>query len=76
MVKGNLNSPHVLNKKIKVCLRWRDNPPTCYLVYCMKENCEEHFEFMHHCVGNDMNKGNGICTLQESGFEQLCESIL
>lgn len=75
MVKGIFNSPPVFNKKIKVCLRWHENPPTFYVVsckklrdeglhtflgmvgYCMKENGEEHFEFMRHCVGNDMNKG-------------------
>lgn len=50
----------MLNKKIKVCLGWHENPPTGHvrdeglhtflgmIGYCMKDNAEEQFEFVHH----------------------------
>ena len=76
MMKGNLSSLLVLNKKIKVCLVWDDHPLMGHVVpckrlrdkelhtflgmvgYCMKDNMEEHFEFVHHNVSSyDMNEG-------------------
>jgi hypothetical protein len=34
IVKGNVGSVLVLNKKIKVCLGWDPSPPTCHVVSC------------------------------------------
>lgn len=64
VVKGNFTSRRVLNKKFKVCLGWdgMEVPPPVMVVsfkrlrdeglveYCMKDNGEEHFEFVHHNV--------------------------
>lgn len=70
MMKGNFTSLAVLNKKIKVCLGWHENPPTGHVRdeglhtflgmvgYCMKDNGEDHFEFVHHNVSFDaINEG-------------------
>ena len=44
---------------------------------CMKDNREEHFEFVHCSVSiYDMNEGKiGVCQVWEGGFEQSCESF-
>ena len=64
-VKGILTNELVLNKKLKVCLGWYENPPTCHVRdeglhnflgmvgYCWKDNREEQFEFVHHNVLSD-----------------------
>ena len=76
IVKGNVGSVPVLNKKIKVCLGWDVSPPTCHVVsckrlrdeglhaffgmigYCMKNNGEERFEFVHcNLYVEDLNEG-------------------
>lgn len=76
VVKGNLISFAVLNKKTKAGLGWDLSPLTSHTIhckklrdeglhpllgvveYCMKDNGEEHFEFVHHNVlVSDMNHG-------------------
>jgi hypothetical protein len=54
-----------LNKKLKVCLGWHENPPIGHvrdeglhtflrmIRYCWKDNGEEQFEFVHHNVLSD-----------------------
>lgn len=40
--------------------------------YCMKDNGENHFQFVHHDVHvDDLNEGNGVCKIWDGGTQKL-----
>ena len=56
VVKENFNIPPTLNKKIKVCLKWHEDPPTGHVVSCKKlrnKGLQTFFGMVGYCTKED-----------------------